>query len=91
MPAVVTSDVAKVKAGMAELLAFYDQLPSYQRVVAAEGVSRAADLALVGDEETVAAGVRAYFDAGATEVLLAHTGVGSAADRRRTWTLAASA
>lgn len=51
-------------------------------------MSHPAELALVGDEKTVEAGIRRYFDAGATEVLLVHTGMRSARERLRTWALA---
>ncbi|GAA1681435.1 TIGR03564 family F420-dependent LLM class oxidoreductase [Fodinicola feengrottensis] len=88
VPAVVTSNVDEVVAQAEKELSFYDSIPSYQKVLAAENLSRAAQLALIGDEETVAAGVRAYFEAGATEVLLAQTGLGSARDMTRTWALA---
>jgi F420-dependent oxidoreductase-like protein len=88
VPAVVTSNVDDVVAKAEEELSFYDSIPSYQKVLAAENLSRAAQLALIGDEETVAAGVRAYFDAGATEVILAQTGLGSTEDMIRTWELA---
>lgn len=42
---------------------------------------------LIGDEETVAAGVQRYFDAGATDVLLTQTALHTDEDRRRTWRL----
>jgi alkanesulfonate monooxygenase SsuD/methylene tetrahydromethanopterin reductase-like flavin-dependent oxidoreductase (luciferase family) len=62
-------------------------VPSYQRVIELEGASRAADLAVIGDEETVAAQVKRYFDAGATEVVVTATDLTGAADERRTWKL----
>ncbi|MEV5298898.1 LLM class F420-dependent oxidoreductase [Amycolatopsis methanolica] len=84
---VVTSDVEQVRANAVEQLAFYERIPSYQRVIGLEGASRAGELAVVGDEETVAAEVRRYFDAGATEVVFTQTDLGSAEDQRRTWRL----
>jgi alkanesulfonate monooxygenase SsuD/methylene tetrahydromethanopterin reductase-like flavin-dependent oxidoreductase (luciferase family) len=48
----------------------YDQVPSYQRVNAREGVSSVVDLALIGDASYVAAGLQRYVDAGATDLLL---------------------
>jgi alkanesulfonate monooxygenase SsuD/methylene tetrahydromethanopterin reductase-like flavin-dependent oxidoreductase (luciferase family) len=43
---------------------------------------------LAGDEDTVAAGLRRYLDAGATEITLTYTDVAGEADRARTWRLA---
>jgi F420-dependent oxidoreductase-like protein len=66
----VTDDVEGARATAAEKLAMYDQVPSYQRINEREGVSGVADLALIGDEQHVAAGLRRYLDAGATDLLL---------------------
>jgi F420-dependent oxidoreductase-like protein len=88
VPVVVTGDVAAVRQTAAAQLGFYSTVPSYQKVLATEGVDHAAQLALIGDEETVAAGVRQYYEAGATEVLFAQTGLNGPADRERTWRLA---
>ncbi|HEY2061210.1 MAG TPA: TIGR03564 family F420-dependent LLM class oxidoreductase [Amycolatopsis sp.] len=88
VPVVVTSDVAAVRQTAAAELGFYSTIPSYQKVLATEGVDHAAQLALIGDEEAVAAGVRQYYEAGATEVLFAQTGLNGPADRERTWRLA---
>ncbi|WP_328605262.1 TIGR03564 family F420-dependent LLM class oxidoreductase [Amycolatopsis sp. NBC_00345] len=88
VPVVVTGDVAAVRQTAAAELGFYSTIPSYQKVLATAGVDHAAQLALIGDEETVAAGVRQYYEAGATEVLFAQTGLNGTADRERTWRLA---
>jgi len=42
---------------------------------------------VIGDEETVAAEVRRYREAGATEVVFTATDLGGEEDRRRTWKL----
>ncbi|SDX23098.1 F420-dependent oxidoreductase, MSMEG_4879 family [Amycolatopsis xylanica] len=86
-PAVVTGEVEATRELLAERLAVYDTIPSYQRILAAEGVSRAAELAVIGDEQTIAAAVGRYFDAGATEVVISQAGVRSSEDRLRTWKL----
>lgn len=44
-------------------------------------------MAVIGDEATVAAEVRRYRDAGATEVVFSGTQIAGEADRRRTWAL----
>lgn len=87
VPGVVTADTEAVRQTAAETLAFYEQFPSYQRVIGLSGGTRAADLAVIGDEETVAAEVRRYREAGATEVVFTATDLGGEADRRRTWKL----
>ncbi|GAB2668701.1 TIGR03564 family F420-dependent LLM class oxidoreductase [Nocardia goodfellowii] len=87
VPAVVTSDIEGARAEAVEQLAFYDQVPSYRRVIELEGAQRAADLAIIGDEETVAAGIQRYYDAGATEIVLTATDLAGAEDQQRTWKL----
>ncbi|MFJ9025282.1 TIGR03564 family F420-dependent LLM class oxidoreductase [Streptomyces sp. NPDC102259] len=87
VPGVVTADVEGVRRTATETLAFYEQFPSYQRVIGLSGATRAADLAVIGDEETVAAEVRRYREAGATEVVFTATDLGGEDDRRRTWKL----
>jgi F420-dependent oxidoreductase-like protein len=84
---VVTSDVDAVRDTAARQMAFFDQVPSYRRVVELERADRAADVAVIGDEETVAAQVRRYFDAGATEVVFTQTNMAGEAGRLRTWQL----
>ncbi|MBA2945547.1 LLM class F420-dependent oxidoreductase [Streptomyces himalayensis] len=87
VPGVVTADAEAVRETATETLAFYEQIPSYERVIGLSGGTRAADLAVIGDEETVAAEVRRYREAGATEVVFTATELGGEADRRRTWKL----
>ncbi|MFZ4302186.1 TIGR03564 family F420-dependent LLM class oxidoreductase [Streptomyces cinereoruber] len=87
VPGVVTSDADAVRETAAGALALYERIPSYRRVIELSGAGRAAELALIGDEETVAAGVRRYREAGATEVVFTATEVNGEEDRRRTWKL----
>ncbi|MFB7631121.1 LLM class F420-dependent oxidoreductase [Streptomyces sp. NPDC056149] len=84
---VVTDDVDAVRATATENLAFYEQVPSYARVIELSGAQRAVDVAVIGNEETVAAEVQRYRDAGASEVVFAGTEIAGEADRRRTWKL----
>ncbi|MCU1652220.1 MAG: family F420-dependent class oxidoreductase [Pseudonocardia sp.] len=88
VPAVVTDKVEQVIASATEQLAFYEHIPSHRRVFDWDGVDRAGELMLAGDEDTVAAGLRRYLDAGATEITLTYTDVAGEADRARTWRLA---
>ncbi|MEW2067046.1 LLM class F420-dependent oxidoreductase [Streptomyces sp. NPDC007346] len=84
---VVTDDVDSVRQRLTEQLAFYEKIPSYTRAIELSGGRRAVDVAAIGDEKAVAAEVRRYRDAGATEVVFAATEVAGDADRRRTWAL----
>ncbi|MEV8376399.1 TIGR03564 family F420-dependent LLM class oxidoreductase [Kribbella sp. NPDC056861] len=87
VPAVVTDDPDAAHARARAVLGFYDAIPSYQKVVSHEGLSRAADLLLAGDEDTVRAGLHRYLDAGSTELMLSHTELLGDEARARTWAL----
>jgi F420-dependent oxidoreductase-like protein len=84
---VVTADVDSVRATAVEQMAFYLNVPSYRAVVEREGVTHPAELAVIGDEETLTAAVNRYFGAGATDIVVTNTGLNGARDRRRTWEL----
>jgi F420-dependent oxidoreductase-like protein len=88
VPAVVSAAPERARTVAARTMAFYDRVPSYQRVLAWEGVPHAADLLVTGDEGTVAAEIQRYFDAGATEVILSQTDLEGDDARLRTWKLA---
>ena len=45
----------------------YNDLPSYRAMLDLEGAAGPGDVAIVGDEEAVAAGIRRVFEAGGTE------------------------
>jgi alkanesulfonate monooxygenase SsuD/methylene tetrahydromethanopterin reductase-like flavin-dependent oxidoreductase (luciferase family) len=61
--------------------------PSYQAILEREGISHAADLTLIEDEETVAAGIHRYLDAGATDVRVSPAAFATNEERLRTWRL----
>ncbi|PTA45214.1 TIGR03564 family F420-dependent LLM class oxidoreductase [Micromonospora sp. RP3T] len=88
VPAVVTDEVETVRDIANKGFWYYPELPSYRRLFAAEGVSHPADVALIGDEDTVAAGIRRYFEAGADAVVLSQSAIHSQAEQQRTWKLA---
>jgi len=67
LPVCVTDDPEGVRGTVAVMLAGYNDLPSYRAMMDREGVAGPADLAIIGDEDTVAAGLAAFADAGATE------------------------
>ncbi|WP_103354073.1 TIGR03564 family F420-dependent LLM class oxidoreductase [Amycolatopsis sp. CA-128772] len=90
VPAIVTDDPDAVRALAVEQIGFYAQIPSYRRILDVEGVGHPADLAIIGDEKTVLAGLQRYYDAGATDVLVTQTGIRSSEERLRTWGVVSS-
>jgi F420-dependent oxidoreductase-like protein len=68
LPVCLTNDIDGARARASKEFAIYGQLPSYRAVLDREGASGPADIALIGDEATIAAGVRRVADAGATEL-----------------------
>ncbi|MEU8822391.1 TIGR03564 family F420-dependent LLM class oxidoreductase [Streptomyces sp. NPDC048636] len=87
VPALVTADVAAVRRRAREQFAFYEGIPSHRDILDRAGVERAGELMVIGDEETVAAGLRRYTEAGATELIVSQTGMGTDEERGRTWRL----
>jgi F420-dependent oxidoreductase-like protein len=87
VPASVTSDPEAARAHAFAALGGYASSPSYQAVLDREGIGHPADLALIGDEETVAAGIRRYLDAGATDVRVSPAAFATDEERLRTWRL----
>ena len=88
VPAQLSDDVQTARASAEEQLSFYATIPSYQKVIAREGVKHLADLAAIGDADAVSRTVQSYLDAGATDVVF------SPLDRTRSdealWELAGS-
>lgn len=74
LPVAVTADPATTKATIDEAFALYPTLPSYRAMLDREGATAPSDIALVGDEEAVRAGLRRLADAGATDLVAAPTG-----------------
>ncbi len=69
VPVVIDDDADAARAHAAQELAFYATIPSYQAVIAKEGVDGVADLAAVGSVDVVSRRLQAYLDAGATDVV----------------------
>lgn len=90
VPALITDDAEAGRAAAVAELSFYDQFPSYQGVLEREGVSGAADLAVTGDAQTVIRGLRAYLDAGATDLVLSPLKRNDAAAQSALWEVAAA-
>ena len=70
VPVAVTSTPDAARADAATSLHFYDQFPSYQKIMARDGVANAADLAVIGDPDAVIGQLLRYRAAGATDVVL---------------------
>ena len=85
LPVAVTSDVEGAKERINKELAIYPNLPSYRAMLDKEGAESPADVAFIGDEETVAAAVGQLAEAGATDFGAAI--IGDAAERERGFAL----
>jgi F420-dependent oxidoreductase-like protein len=80
VPVCVTNDVEGTRARAAQVYAIYGQLPSYRAMLDREGLDGPADLAIIGDEDTVARRIQDFADAGVTD--LAASEFGSTGDER---------
>ncbi len=87
LPVAVTADVAAAKERIDRALAIYPTLPSYKAMLDREGASAPSDVALVGDEATVAAGLDRLAEAGATDFVADVVGTGE--ERATTYALLA--
>ncbi|MGA2828940.1 MAG: TIGR03564 family F420-dependent LLM class oxidoreductase [Streptosporangiaceae bacterium] len=87
VPASVTAEPERARAHAFEALGGYARNPSYQAVLDREGITHASDLALIGDEQTVAAGIRRYLEAGATDIRISPAAFSTDEERLRTWRL----
>ncbi len=67
LPICVTSKVEEARAFAAKAFEIYGVLPVYRACLDEEGVAGPADIALIGDETTVRAGLDRLADAGATD------------------------
>ena len=85
LPVCVTNDPAAARAGAEEGFAIYGQLPSYRAMLDKEGAAGPGDVAIVGDEDAVAAQILALADAGVTDIVAADFARGE--DRQRTRSL----
>jgi F420-dependent oxidoreductase-like protein len=85
LPVSVTRDVDGAKERIRQEFSIYPGLPSYKAMLEREGAADAADIAFVGDEETVAAAITKLADAGATDFVASV--VGNRDERARGFTL----
>jgi F420-dependent oxidoreductase-like protein len=85
LPISVTTDIDAAKTKAAQDFQVYGFLPSYRAMLDREGAEGPADVAILGDEDTVETQVHALADAGVTEFIAAT--FGSREERTRTTAL----
>src|SRR5205085_323353 len=88
LPVCVTNDPAAARETAATTFTIYGQLPSYRAMLDKEGAAGPADVAIVGDEDTVAKQLDRVAEAGATDFAAAP--FGSPQEIERTTALLAS-
>jgi 5,10-methylenetetrahydromethanopterin reductase len=82
IPIALTNDPAGARRWAAENLVVYGQLPSYRAMLDKEGLAGPADLALVGDEKTLDAGLARLASAGVTDFIASILPSDAGADAR---------
>lgn len=70
LPVMVTNDPDNARVRAAETFAVYGGLPSYRAMLDKEGAAGPADVAIVGDEATVAKAIDRVRDVGATDFVV---------------------
>lgn len=80
LPVAVTKDLAGARQVAAERFAIYGQLPSYRAMLDREGGKDPADIAIIGDEDTVAEQIQALAGIGVTDYVAVPFPVGTAGD-----------
>jgi F420-dependent oxidoreductase-like protein len=81
LPVCVTEDVDAARVAANSTFAIYGQLPSYRAMLDREGAAGPGDVAIVGDEDSVAKQIRSLFDKGATGVSAFPYGTGEQVSR----------
>jgi F420-dependent oxidoreductase-like protein len=90
VPALVSDDADAAREATAQQLAFYETIPSYQKVIAREGVANVVDLAAVGTADAVTRQLKRYLDAGATDVVLSPVNRSDSSRLESLWEIAAT-
>jgi hypothetical protein len=67
VPIVLTNNIDQAKEQIAKDLVIYGQLPSYRAMLDREGAGGPADIAIVGDENTLRGEIKRFEDAGVTD------------------------
>ena len=83
LPICVTSDPGDARERAAQVFAIYGELPSYRAMLDREGAAGPADVAIVGDEDAVAAQISTLAEAGVTDFVAAEYTGGADGARTR--------
>jgi F420-dependent oxidoreductase-like protein len=84
LPVRVTNQADEARAAANKTFAVYGQLPSYRAMLDREGAAHPADVAIIGDEDSVAATIAAVGAAGATDFVAVPFAPEGSTDERRT-------
>lgn len=82
LPIVLTTNVDAAREQIAKDLTIYGQLPSYRAMLDREGAAGPADIAIVGDENTLRGEIKRFEDMGVTDFNAAIMGVEDGAYER---------
>jgi 5,10-methylenetetrahydromethanopterin reductase len=83
LPVCVTDDPDGARARAAQVFEIYGQLPSYRAMLDREGATGPADVAIVGDEDTVAGQITVLADYGVTDFVAGEFASGDERQRTR--------
>ncbi|MFV8165614.1 TIGR03564 family F420-dependent LLM class oxidoreductase [Mycobacterium sp. 134] len=83
LPVAVHADADEARRAVTATADGYAGMTNYQRIIDVSGGSSAADLAIVGDEDAVCAGLQRLLDAGATDIWVQPVAVGADREARR--------
>ena len=67
LPIVLTTNIDQARQNIADNLTIYGQLPSYRAMLDREGAAGPADIAIVGDENTLRGEIKRFEDVGVTD------------------------
>jgi 5,10-methylenetetrahydromethanopterin reductase len=84
LPVCVTDDIDAARARAGKVFEIYGHLPSYRAMLDREGAAGPADVAIVGDEDTVASQITALAGYGVTDFVAGEFATGADRDRTRT-------
>jgi len=83
LPVCVTDDPDRARERAARVFAIYGDLPSYRAMLDREGAAGPADVAIVGDEDAVAAQIGSLAEAGVTDFVAGEYTTGAEGARTR--------
>lgn len=83
LPVCVSDEAEQARVNAGKAFAIYGQLPSYRAMLDREGAAGPGDVAIVGDEDAVAAQIRTLGDAGVTDFVAGEYARGADGPRTR--------